>query len=68
MNNYKSISREDFMRFFRDDLKLNELTADDRVEIFSQVLIGSSDITKDLLENLISDYCVGNLKVIETNP
>lgn len=66
MNDYKSISREDFMRFFRDDTKLNELTADDRVEIFTQILTGSSDIKKGLLENLISDYSVGNLEVIET--
>lgn len=65
MDNHKSISREDFMNFFRDDMKLNELTVDDRLEIFCQVLAGNSDITKELLEELLSDYCVDNLEVIE---
>ena len=66
MGNYKSISREDFMSFFRDDEKLNELTADDRAEIFCHILTGSTDITKDLLNELISDYSVENLTVTET--
>lgn len=65
MNNYKKISREDFMNFFRDDEKLNELTVDDRFEIFTQVLIGSSDITKKNLDELLSDYCVENIEIIE---
>lgn len=61
----KNMTREDFMAFFRDDEKLNSLTADDRVEIFLQVLTGSSDITAELLNELISDYSVGNLEVIQ---
>jgi hypothetical protein len=60
---YTAITRQDFMDFFRDDEILNQLTADDRVEIFSQVLTGSSDITKELLVELLSDYSVGNLEV-----
>lgn len=52
------------MQFFRDDEKLNELTPDDRNEIFRTILLGSSDISKELLEELVSDYCVSNLKVI----
>lgn len=64
MKNYREINREDFMQFFRDDEKLNELTPDDRNEIFRTILLGSSDISKELLEELVSDYCVSNLKVI----
>ncbi|CAA6679694.1 MULTISPECIES: hypothetical protein [unclassified Lentimonas] len=41
------ITRQDFMDFFRDDDRLNLLTNDDRLEIFSQILAGSSDITKN---------------------
>lgn len=52
------------MAFFRNDEQLNSLSADDRVEIFSQVLTGSSDITKELLDGLISDYCVRGLEVV----
>jgi hypothetical protein len=66
MENYLQISREDFMKFFRDDEKLNELTVDDRVEIFRTILVGSSDLTKDLLNEVLGDYCVDNLEVIET--
>lgn len=67
MENYQKISREDFMKFFRDNEKLNELTADDRVEIFRTILVGSSDLTKDLLNEILGDYCVDNLEVIEIN-
>ncbi len=59
------ITRQDFMDFFRDDEMLNQLTADDRIEIFTQVLTGSSDITKELLNQLLSDYSVGGLEVVE---
>lgn len=52
------------MQFFRDDEKLNELTPDDRDEIFRTILLGSCDITKELLEEIISDYSVSNLTVI----
>lgn len=55
------------MQFFRDDEKLNELTPDDRIEIFSTVLLGSTDIKKKLLDEVISDYCVSNLIVIDIN-
>lgn len=63
MKNYKEINRDEFMHFFRDDEKLNELTPDDRIEIFRTILIGKSDFTKDLLENVLSDYSVSNLRV-----
>ncbi len=65
MDDYKKITREDFMNFFRDDDKLNELSVDDRVEIFRYVLIGSSDFTKELLDEILSDYCVDNLEITE---
>ncbi len=59
----KNITREDFMNFFRDNEKLSTLSSDDRIEIFSQILSGGSDITEDLLNELICDYQVHNLKV-----
>ena len=59
----KNMNREDFMDFFRDDEKLSTLTADDRIEIFLQILPGGSDITEDLLNELICDYQVHNLEV-----
>lgn len=67
MKNYKEINREDFMQFFRDDEKLNELTTDDRIEIFRTILIGNSDFTKELIEDMMSDYSVSNFKVISIN-
>lgn len=63
---YKSITRQEFMAFFRNDETLNQLTADDRLEIFSQVLTGSSDITNEVLDDLMGDYSVGGLEVVET--
>jgi glucose-6-phosphate isomerase len=65
MEKYQQITRQEFMKFFREDEKLNELTADDRFEIFRTILIGGSDLTKDLLNEILSDYSVSNLDVIE---
>lgn len=62
---YDQISREDFMKFFRDSESLNKLTADDRIEIFGTILMGSSDFTKILLDEILSDYNVTNLEVID---
>jgi hypothetical protein len=67
MKNYKEINREEFMQFFRDDEKLNELTPDDRIEIFRTILVGNSDFTKELIEDVMSDYSVSNLKVMNIN-
>lgn len=67
MESCKMKSRADFMNFFRDDEKLNELTADDRVEIFRTILLGSSDLTIELLKNILNDYSVCNLEIIEVN-
>jgi hypothetical protein len=67
MENYLKISREDFMNFFRNTAKLNELTTDDRVEIFRTILSGSSDFSKDLLNEILGDYCVDNLEIIDRN-
>lgn len=61
---YQKIQREDFMKFFRDTEKLNELTPDDRVEIFRTVLLGSSDLTENLLNEILGDYCANDLQVI----
>jgi hypothetical protein len=67
MGNYKKIPKEDFMRFFRDTEKLNELTPDDRIEIFKTILLGSSDFSKDLIDEILADYAVDHLEVIEVN-
>ena len=65
MLNYKNITRDDFMHFFRDNEKLNELSTDDRLEIFKTVLVGNSDITKKLLDEVLIDYCVTNIEIKE---
>jgi hypothetical protein len=65
METYQQITREEFMNFFRDTEKLNELTPDDRVEIFRTVLLGSSDFSKELLNEILGDYSVENLEVVE---
>lgn len=65
MTDYKKITREDFMNFFRDDEKLNELSVDDRIEVFCTILPGSSDFTKKLLDEILFDYSVPNLEIID---
>lgn len=55
------------MKFFRDTEKLNLLSPDDRIEVFSTILLGSSDFKKKLFDDIFSDYCVSNLEVVEVN-
>lgn len=56
---------EEFMEFFRSNECLDELSNDDRIEIFMQILPGSSDITKELIQDLFDEYNISNLEVIE---
>lgn len=59
------MEREDFMNFLRNDEKLNLSIADDRMEVFSSILIGNPDISKELLNDLLIDYSVNSLIVKE---
>lgn len=69
MHNNKTMTRTDFLNFFREDEKIIELTADDRLEIFRTIMLGSSDFTKKLLNEILSDYNVDHLEIIEVeNP
>ena len=59
------ITRDEFMAFFRSDESINTLSCDDRIEVFSTILLGNSDFKKKLFDEIFSDYCVGHLEVIE---
>jgi hypothetical protein len=59
------MTRDDFMAFFKDNVCLNTLSVDDRIEVFSNILLGSSDITKKLLDDVLSDYSIAHLEVID---
>jgi hypothetical protein len=59
------LTREDFMTFFRDEESLNKLSVDDRIEVFSTILLGSSDFKKKLFDEIFSDYSINHLEVIE---
>lgn len=65
MTNIDELKREDFMAFFRDDECLNKLSPDDRIEVFSTILLGSSDFTKKLFDDIFSDYGIDHLEIIE---
>lgn len=57
-------TRVQVLDFLLDDESRATLTPDDRVGIFSDILLGSSDLTKELLDQLIADYSA-NLVVVE---
>lgn len=59
------ITREEFMEFFRSDAYSELLTPDDKCEIFVGCLAGSSDVTKEIFDEVLSNYGVSNLEVIE---
>jgi len=52
------ITREDFMAYYRSDKYVEELTVDDKIEVFLTSLPGSSDITYELLTQLCAEYGV----------
>ncbi len=61
------ITREQFMEFFRNDDQLNTLNPADRIEIFSTIMLGSYDFTKELLEGILRDYCVEGIEIVESS-
>ncbi len=65
MTNVDNLKREDFMAFFRDEESLNKLSVDDRIEIFSTILLGSSDFNKKLFDDIFIDYGINHLEIIE---
>ena len=64
-DDFIKMTRDDFMAFFRDNDCINTLSVDDRIEVFSTILLGSSDFTKKLLDDILSDYWVEHLEVVE---
>ncbi len=65
MKTINKITRDDFMTFFRNDESLNKLNIDDRIEIFSTILIGNSDFKKELFDKIFSDYGITHLNITE---
>ena len=65
MPNIDNLKRDDFMAFFRDEESLNKLSVNDRIEIFSTILLGSSDFNKKLFDDIFSDYGINHLEIIK---
>ena len=57
------ITRNEFMEFFRSDEGYAELSVDDALEIFLDILKGSSDLTEDILLSLLDAYGVTDITV-----
>jgi len=52
--------RDAFMEYFRSDRFSEELSSDDKIEVFLGSLGGGTDITGALLNELLSSYETGN--------
>ena len=59
------ITKEQFFQYYRSDKYSNELTRDEKIEVFLMSLEGSSDITIDLLFALCNEYDVDLEKLLE---
>lgn len=57
------ITRQEFMNAFRDEQFYNTLTVDDCRELFISSLKGSDDITISLLNELLNNYGIANIKI-----
>lgn len=64
-NTNKYFERNDFMEYFRSDACSEELSTDNKLEIFLGILPGKSDITKELLDQLLCEYSVDSLDIQE---
>lgn len=60
----KSMTRDDFMNFFRDDDKLNTLSVYDRLKVFRTILPGGSELIADLFNPILDDYNVEVSEVV----
>jgi hypothetical protein len=58
-----TITRQQFMDFFRSDEGYEALSADDGLELFGSALKGGSDITVELLQSLCGDYSVQDIEI-----
>ena len=57
------LTRQEFMDAFRDEDFYNTLTVDDCRELFISSLKGSDDITISLLNELLNNYGITNIKI-----
>jgi hypothetical protein len=62
------ITREQFMEFFRSEDLHNKITVDDAHEIFTGILHGDSDLTEEVFQGVINNYCKGvTIKFVDCN-
>ena len=61
------VTPEQFMEFFRSDDFHQQMSDDECRELFAYALKGSSDFTAGFLNGILSDYCVENLIVVNTD-
>jgi hypothetical protein len=59
------ITKEQLFKYYRSDKYSNELTREEKIEVFLMSLEGSSDITIDLLFALCNEYDVDLEKLLE---
>ena len=53
------------MEFFRSDSFNQEMSVEDCREVFATVLKGSSDFTAEFLNEILSDYSVGDVIAVQ---
>lgn len=62
---WQGLERDVFMHLFRHSERLhNQLSPDDCVEVFTEILQGQGDIDKELLSGLESDYDVDLIEIL----
>ena len=59
------ITRDQFMEFFRSDDFNQQMSVEDCREVFATVLKGSSDFTAEFLNEILSDYSVGDVIAVQ---
>jgi hypothetical protein len=65
METIATITRNDLMSFFRNEGSLDKLSVDDRIEIFSTILLGRADFKIELFTEIFSDYGITHLNITE---
>jgi hypothetical protein len=59
------MNKDSFMKFYRSEEGYDQLSEHDRLEIFLTIMQGSSDITAEVLRNLLEEYDIDNINITE---
>lgn len=60
-----SVNKDEFMSFFRDEKKIQQLTREDKAEIARHILQGFTHLNREEFEEIWNDYSAAIHQIVE---